>query len=71
MWPDVGWNTAQDEQVRESIDDLSRVELSFHPDRDAFPAVSCGAPRFVDGLFGNFGTKERRILTRNTVYRRV
>ena len=33
--PDVGWNTTQDEQVRESVDDLSRVELSFHPDREA------------------------------------
>ena len=37
--PDVGWNTTQDEQVRESVDDLSRVELSFHPDREAFSAV--------------------------------
>ena len=61
MWPNVGWNTAQDEQVRESIDDRSRVELSFHPDRDAFLAVSFGAPRFVDGLLSNFGRKERRI----------
>ena len=61
MWPDVDWNTAQDEQVRESIDDLSRVELSFHPDRDVFPSVSCGASRFANGLLGNFETKERRI----------
>ena len=37
--PDVGWNTTQDEQVRESVDDLSRVELSFHTDRQAFSAV--------------------------------
>ena len=37
--PDVGWNTTQDEQVRESVDDLSRVELSFHTDRKALSAV--------------------------------
>jgi hypothetical protein len=32
-------NTTQDEQFRESVDDLSRVELSFYPDRKAFSAV--------------------------------
>ena len=37
--PDISWNTTQDEQVRESVDDLSRVELSFHSDRQTFPAV--------------------------------
>ena len=37
--PDVGWNTTQDEQVRESVDDLSRIQLSFHPNCQTFPAV--------------------------------
>ena len=29
----------QDEQVRQRINDLSRVQLSLHSDRQAFPAV--------------------------------
>ena len=37
--PDVGWHATQDEQVRESIDYLSRVQLPFHPDRQTFSAV--------------------------------
>ena len=37
--PDVGWNTTQDEQVCQSVDNLCGVELSFHTDRKAFSAV--------------------------------
>jgi hypothetical protein len=37
--PDVGGDTAQDEQVRQRINDLSRVQLPLHSDRQAFPAV--------------------------------
>ncbi len=37
--PNVGGHSPQDEQVCQSINDLSRVELPFNPDRQAFPAV--------------------------------
>ena len=37
--PDVGRNAAQDEQVRQRIDYVCRVQLALHPDRQAFPAV--------------------------------
>ena len=32
-------SAAQDEQVRESIDDLSRVQLPFDQDSQTFPAM--------------------------------
>ena len=37
--PDVGWNTTQDEQVCQNVDNLRRIQLSFHTDRKAFSAV--------------------------------
>ena len=36
---DVGRNTSQDEQARKSVDDLSRVQLPFHPDRQTLSTV--------------------------------
>ena len=36
---DVGRNTSQDEQARKSVDDLSRVQLPFHPDSQTFSTV--------------------------------
>ncbi len=35
----IGRNTTQDELVRQRIDGLCRVQLAFHSDRQAFPAV--------------------------------
>ena len=32
----VAWDAAQDEQVAEHIDHVDRVQLSVHPDRQAF-----------------------------------
>ena len=37
--PDVGWNATKDEQICQGVDDLSGVQLSFHPDCQTFPAV--------------------------------
>ena len=37
--PNEGWNTAQDKQVCQRIDDLCRIQFPFHLDRQAFPAV--------------------------------
>jgi len=34
---DVPGHAAQDEQVREHVDDVGRLELAAHPDREAFP----------------------------------
>ena len=32
---DMAWDAAQDEQVREQVDDVDRVQLPVHPDRQA------------------------------------
>jgi hypothetical protein len=37
--PDVGWNTTQDEQVCQNVDNLRRIQLSFHTYRKAFLPV--------------------------------
>ena len=39
MQPYILWNATQEEQVREGVDDLNRVKLSFYPDREAFSAI--------------------------------
>ena len=41
--PDVGRNPANDEQIRQGINSLGRVDLSLHPDRQALPAVLISA----------------------------
>ncbi len=33
---DIGWNATQDEQVRQDIDHIGRVELALYPDGQAF-----------------------------------
>jgi hypothetical protein len=33
----MAWNTPQDEQVREHVDDIDGLELPIHPDDQAFP----------------------------------
>ena len=32
----IGWNAAQDEQVRQNVDDVGGLELAIDPDRQAF-----------------------------------
>jgi hypothetical protein len=35
----MAWDAAQDEQVREQVDDVGRVQLPAHPDRQALAGV--------------------------------
>ena len=54
LWPvvrsDVGRNTADDEQVGQGINHIRRVELSLHPDRQAF------ATELIDDVQRSVGT---------------
>jgi hypothetical protein len=36
---DVSWNPTQDEQIRQGVDNVGRVQLSLHLDRQAFAAM--------------------------------
>ena len=47
--PDVSWHAAQDEKVRQSVNDFSGVQLAFYTDRQTFlswPPKT--VPLFVD-----------------------
>ncbi len=41
---DVGWNAAQDEQFCQGVEDLGKVQLAFHSDRQAFPPHTVPQP---------------------------